>query len=71
MTARPVARVEVCTCRPGEGCDEEGDPGCAYCRGLDGEWPCPSEVVPCPDHDETDGPHHSTECCYYAEEADA
>jgi hypothetical protein len=32
----------MCTCRP-EGCDEEGDPGCAYCRSLDSEWPCPAE----------------------------
>lgn len=32
-----------CTCVPGEGCDEEGDPGCAYCRSLDCEWPCPAE----------------------------
>ena len=33
-----------CTCVPGEGCDEEGDPGCAYCRSIDSEWPCPAEV---------------------------
>ena len=32
-----------CTCVPGEGCDEEGDPGCAYCRSIDCEWPCPAE----------------------------
>jgi len=32
-----------CVCKPGEGCDEEGDPGCAYCRALDGEMPCPAD----------------------------
>ena len=33
-----------CTCRPGEGCDQEGDPGCRYCQLVDQEWPCPAEV---------------------------
>lgn len=60
-----------CTCTHDEGCDEDGDPGCAYCREIDSEWPCPAEVVPCPNHDENEGPHHSDECCYYAEALDA
>lgn len=30
-----------CVCAPGEGCDAEGEPGCEYCRSLDGEYPCP------------------------------
>lgn len=59
-----------CTCTPENACDEEGDPGCAYCRGIDPEWPCPAELVPCVDHDEVDGPHHSTDCCYHAAERD-
>lgn len=33
----------TCTCKVGEGCDEEGEPGCAYCRSIDCEWPCPAE----------------------------
>ena len=36
--------MSECVCVPGEGCDEEGDPGCAYYRSLDCEWPCPAEV---------------------------
>lgn len=31
-----------CTCGP-DGCDEEGMPGCAYCRALDAEMPCPAD----------------------------
>jgi hypothetical protein len=58
-----------CTCEPGD-CDEEGDPGCAYCQTTDHELPCPAEVVPCPNHDDIDGPHHNEECCYYADERD-
>lgn len=27
-------------------------------------------AVHCPQHDATEGPHHSTECCSYAEERD-
>lgn len=45
--ARAALAVSVdpaeCVCKPGEGCDEEGDPGCAYCRALDCERPCPAE----------------------------
>lgn len=33
----------TCTCVPGEGCDEEGDPGCAYCQTIDHEEPCPAD----------------------------
>lgn len=47
----PVEMIEAlslteqdCTCVLESGCDEEGDPGCAYCRGIDCEWPCPAEV---------------------------
>lgn len=32
-----------CTCVQGEGCDQEGKPGCAYCRSVDCERPCPAE----------------------------
>jgi hypothetical protein len=34
---------EWCICEPGEGCDEEGQPGCAFCCALDGEMPCPAD----------------------------
>lgn len=27
-------------------------------------------LVPCPNHDEEDGPHHAVECHYYADERD-
>jgi hypothetical protein len=39
----------VCSCKPGEGCDAEGDPGCAYCRIIDPEWPCPADDEDAPD----------------------
>ena len=39
---RPLTEAD-CTCLVGEGCDEEGDPGCAYCQELDSEWPCPAD----------------------------
>ena len=32
-----------CTCVRGQGCDEEGDPGCALCQQMDGEMPCPAD----------------------------
>lgn len=32
----------VCSCTS-EGCDAEGEPGCAYCRTADPELPCPAE----------------------------
>ena len=32
-----------CVCTPEGGCDEEGTPGCAYCKALDSEEPCPAE----------------------------
>lgn len=35
--------LPACTCTA-EGCDGEGDPGCAYCRALDIEDPCPAEL---------------------------
>lgn len=34
-----------CICTPWGGCDEEGDPGCGYCRALDGELPCPADLA--------------------------
>jgi hypothetical protein len=34
-----------CVCTPWGGCDEEGDPGCAYCRELDCELPCPADLA--------------------------
>lgn len=38
----------ACSC-DGEACDEEGDPGCALCRSLDGEEGCPAwEIANCP-----------------------
>ncbi len=33
----------VCVCTPSDGCDEEGDPGCQFCRRLDPEEPCPAD----------------------------
>jgi hypothetical protein len=32
-----------CSCRPAEGCDAEGSPGCAYCQTADSELPCPAD----------------------------
>ena len=34
-----------CICVADEGCDAEGDPGCEYCRALDGEFMCPAEFA--------------------------
>lgn len=39
----PHCHVSQCVCSP-DGCDEEGEPGCSYCRRIDGEWPCPADV---------------------------
>lgn len=33
-----------CTCVPGEGCDQDGDPGCAYCQLAYPELPCPADT---------------------------
>lgn len=33
-----------CVCPP-EGCIEDADPGCAYCRGLHPALSCPNEVI--------------------------
>ena len=38
-----VEMVAACTCRPGEGCDDEGDPGCAACQAADPYMPCPAD----------------------------
>ena len=45
MSLNNVELVRVygrCTC-PSDGCDAEGDPGCAYCQHIDPEWPCPHD----------------------------
>jgi hypothetical protein len=38
--------VEVvrCVCVVGQGCDEEGEPGCQWCRQQDPYEPCPADV---------------------------
>jgi len=41
----PDPDVVMCICTPWGGCDEEGDPGCAYCQALDGELPCPADIA--------------------------
>lgn len=40
-----VAAFGPCTCSSEDGCDEEGDPGCALCQALDPEWCCPAEAA--------------------------
>jgi hypothetical protein len=45
LLAHFVAAFGPCTCLADEGCDEEGDPGCALCQALDPEWLCPAEEI--------------------------
>ena len=44
-------RTRACVCWPDTGCeqgygDDDSDPrNCVYCVNLDGEWPCPADLV--------------------------
>lgn len=42
----------TCTCTA-DGCDGEGDPGCTFCRLIDGELPCPMGAAEPPETQES------------------